>query len=166
MANQHEVAQAYTERDARVSKFLRENLPVKHIASLEGMDYDNCRLYCNRLAADQGIDYKPNTSETAPVFAPGLNPTNRQFRAGIADVLYQLRHPNTRDRTSDVELGRLTGIPPRAQSRAIQRPFNHDWTLSQMTRLAESSELDFTKMMLRCLLTPEQYQSAIRAAAL
>ena len=143
------------ERDERIVTFMRQQRSIAVIAELEGLEPEYCRKACRRLAVDHDIDYKP-TSESSPA---GLTDASRRFRSGMGDMLYRYREVPGRHQ---LEVSRETGLTQAQQVRATQRPNDHDWTLGQLERFAGASGQDFTHMMLRALLPPDQYQKVAR----
>jgi hypothetical protein len=62
----------------------------------------------------------------------------RPLRSRLADLLHKL----TMQYESRELLAPVLGMNPREQLRAISKPYRHDWTLSQIERLALALGLD------------------------
>jgi hypothetical protein len=41
----------------------------------------------------------------------------------------------------------LTGVPARKQLKAEAKPYDHDWSMSQIERLAEASDMTFAELL-------------------
>ena len=143
--------QLLQERDDRIVEFMRQNRPIAAIAELEGLAEDYARKAVKRLEAQHGIDYKPQ-SEPAPV---GVTEDSRLLRNHLANVLARYRDEPGRHQ---LEVCTATGLTQAQQVAATQRPNDHNWTLAQMERTARATGQDFTPMMLRALLTRDQYE--------
>lgn len=143
------------ERDERIVSFMNLRRPVAAIAELEGLPEDYCRKAVNKLAVEHGIDYQP-ISDTSSV---GLTESSRTFRNNMANVLARHREQPGRHQ---LEVARDTGLTQTQQIAATQRPNDHNWTLAQLERTARMTGKEFTPMMLRALLTPEQYEKVRR----
>jgi hypothetical protein len=148
--------QLLSERDQRIVQFMKERLSVAHIADLEGIEEDYARKATRRLAAQEGIEYNPAKETSREI----LTDASRQFRIGMAKIVSELRdapgaHP--------LEIARDTGLTQAAQVAATQRAENsnvgytHDYKLSQLERIAATRGDDFRRMMLRALLTREEW---------
>lgn len=136
-------------RDKRILQFMQEQRPVAAIAELEGLEPDYCRKATRRLAAEHGVDYQP----VKGVRLTPLGDASREFRNRLANFLYKYcnaprRHP--------LEVCQATGLTQAQQVDATMGA-KHDFKLSQLERLAEAREEPFKLMMLRALLTPEEY---------
>lgn len=147
--------QLLQERDERIVTFMRQQRPIAVIAELEGLEADYCRKACKRLAAEHGIDYDPNSE---PV-SPALSDASRRLRNHMANVLYAYRNAPNRHQ---LEVARDTGLTQSQQLIATERGGRHDYKLSQLERIAAATGQPFTKMMLRALLTPDEYQRVAR----
>jgi hypothetical protein len=131
-------------RDARMIQMMEIGRPVRAIAQLVGLDHEYCRKICTRLMREHDLKYVPDNTmvreETAPL---GISEDSRSFRRYLSTKLNELalQEPNTSN------VAAITGVLQRDQKYAKQRPFHHDWTLSQMERLAAALGLDFIAMM-------------------
>lgn len=143
------------ERDDRIKTFMSQQRPIAAIAELEGLAEDYTRKAVRRLAVEHGIDYQP-ISESTPV---GVTEASRTFRNNLANVLAKYRAEPGRHQ---LEVARETGLTQAQQVAATQRPNDHNWTLGQMERTALATDQDFTPMMLRALLSAEQYEKVRR----
>ncbi|WP_156930363.1 hypothetical protein [Sphingomonas jaspsi] len=143
------------ERDERIITAMRQGRPVAAIAELEGLEPDYCRKATRRLAAEYGIEYTPDPQSTPP----RLSDASRTFRNNMANVVYDYRNAPGRHQ---LEVSRDTGLTQAQQLLASQRGGQHDFRLSQLERLAASTGQDFTVMMLRNLLSAEQFEKVRR----
>lgn len=128
-------------RDQRIISMMKLGRPVRIIAALEGIEHDYARKLCMRLAKEEGLDYAPDNklvrAETPPV---GITDSSRSTRRFLADKLCLLG-------TDYQDIAKQVGITLRSQKYARQRPFNHDWTMSQIERLAAALNTDFLSLM-------------------
>lgn len=127
--------------EEQIVMMMKLGRPVRTIAQLTGNAHDYCRRICVRLAQSEGITYTPdnimNRAEIAPV---GITEASRRFRSRLSDKLHLLG-------TDYRAVASLIGMTRRCQKYARQRPFNHDWTLSQIERLAAALDMDFAQLM-------------------
>ena len=137
--------------------FINEGRSVAAVALLEVINHDYAYKLLMRVSKKFDLNYRPQrVANTAQAVVPGLTDASQAVRARLGDYFYTLKG-------SPAELARLTGVPSRAQVTARDRPFNYDWSLSQMERLAEASGTDFRTLMLQALLPPAKFQT-VRAA--
>ncbi len=162
MAQRDECDDFYAERRERIIEFIKEQLPIINIAQIEGMDFDNCRKLCMQIAREDGLPYEPEHRQAAPVYPCGIDQGNAELRRRLGDTLYGYVAPTPRTQRNPSMVGRAVGIAPRQQRRAWEKPFSHDWSISQMNRLAGTLGEDFTPFVLRHLLRPEQYEKVAR----
>lgn len=162
MAQREECDEFYAERRARILHFVMEQTPFRSIAAMEGMDYDACRKLCAQIAREAGVVFDVEGRAAAPVVT-GINDSNAQFRRRLGDALHEYCRPNPRHERNPSMVGKAVGIPPKSQRRAWEKPFSHDWQLSQMTRLAEARGESFRQLMLRSLLDSQEYEKVARA---
>ena len=78
-----------------------------------------------RRMLPEGYDPKPRLK--VPY---GLTDKSASLRAKLGAIIAQM----TLDGLSRAEIGEITGLNLRESCRAEQRPFKHDWTLSQIER--------------------------------
>lgn len=142
------------ERDQRLRQFISENRPVAAIAKLEGIEFSYAKILIRELVSKEGLAYKPERIAcrgTAQIH--GLTDASRRFRAKLGDYLHSLGGDHR-------EVALKTGVMFRSQRYAKDRPFNYDWSLSSMERLADAADVPFRSMMLEALLTPEEVTKA------
>lgn len=88
------------------------------------------RQIIKKLSQDHGVKYTPQ-AETMPY---GLTPETLTLRMFLGDKLFEVQQKMG----GRIGATRLTGLNVREQVRAEQRPWSHDWTLSQIERLAHA----------------------------
>jgi hypothetical protein len=151
--------QLLRERDERIVEFMREGRPIRAIKELEGLDHDNCRKICLSLSRQYGVEYDADDrKEPGQILPEGITEQSQGFRSRLADMLYQLGHDR---RMHKIEIAQATGITQRSQKYATERPFTHNWSLSQIERLAAVRGTGFRDLMLRAIFTPEEYKKVI-----
>lgn len=147
--------QLLQERDDRIVAFMRQGRPVSAIAELESLEEDYTRKACRRLAAEHGLDYKP----TPEMASASITEASRPFRNHMANVVARFRDQPGRHQ---LEVARETGLTQMQQKAATTRPNLYNWTLTQLERTARATGQDFTLMMLRALLTADQFEKVRR----
>lgn len=145
-----------TERDERIIEFMEQRRSVAVIAELEGIETDYCRKATRRLAETHGIKYNPDKE---PVPAGLLTDASRVFRRNMANILYDYRNAPGRH---PLEVCRDTGLTQFQQTIAAERGGQHDLKLSQLERIASATDKPFRTMMLRALLSKDEYQKVIK----
>jgi hypothetical protein len=131
-------------------------VPYKTILALEGMHDRACRGIIWELEAELGIKYlgTPASKGAKDELPYGLTAATAQLRGKLADNLYQLRmRGKDHSQSGRNELAPQIGLNARQQLRAEERPFAHDWTLSQIERLARALGRDPREFLLQCLTT-------------
>lgn len=151
--------QKLDEREAYILDLVKENTPLASIAKLTGTNQDYCGDLIEKLVKEYGLTYapaKPGT-EDMPV---GVTSDSHTFRNNLAPLVYDLRETD-----HHLQIARDTGLLNIAQRRASSRPHNHDWTLSQLERLARRLDIPFKEMMLKALLTDNEWKTVERCIA-
>jgi hypothetical protein len=131
-------------------------VPFKTILALEGMHDRSCRGIIWELEAELGIKYfgTPAAKGTKDAMPYGLTMATAGLRGKLADNLYQLRmRGKNHGQSGRNEVAPRVGLNSRQQLRAEERPFAHDWTLSQIERLARELGRDPRELLLSCLTT-------------
>lgn len=136
------------ERDARLVGYLKANTSMGTICDREGMEYDYCRKECLKLAKKFNIAYKPGPTNPEPY---GFTDESERFRSRLSDLIYgYLNHHHP------LEVARDMGLTQNEQRQAKERPFRHNWTISQMERMAHTLGMDFRALILHAILQPEE----------
>jgi hypothetical protein len=137
------VAARLTEREERMLAMMALGRPVRTIAQLEGLEHDYCRKLVVKLANDNAVEYTPdNTLQKSKMPPVGVTEASRRMRSQLGDILHKLAT------ASDARtVARQIGMSVRSQKYARETPFNHDWTLSEMERLAIACNYEFAAMM-------------------
>lgn len=119
-------------RKSRVLEYMCEAtpLPVREIAAREGITERWTRTLIKALERETGLTYRGWGLH----FKTAMGDETYALRSRLADQLHQL----IQKVGSRAEVAALTGVNSREQLRAINRPFHHDWTLSQIERLAQA----------------------------
>lgn len=152
---QQDIIQAARERRDRIFGYMTQNPPmtVRTIREIEGINDRTARNIIKEIEAERGVTYEGlGTRDPRDTMPYGLTPSTLRLRQRLGDLVYLLTE---RGRESD-KLGRhrvgpRIGLNNREQIRAEQRPFNHDWKLSQIERLARELNRDPVEMLLSCL---------------
>ena len=110
---------------------------------------------CDKLAKQHGVEYTPRSEGDTPAMPEGLTSESSLLRSRLGDLVY---HLSFRQKRHPLEISKLVGLgSQRAQKLAQERPFAHDWKLSQIERLAKVHEMPFKHLMLQSLLSAEEY---------
>jgi hypothetical protein len=130
--NNDEMRAQAAERKARVWDYMKEvpPPPIREIAAREGSTARYIRCLVKRLEREHGITYRG----WGLSYKAQLSDESYQLRSRLADHLYNLLE----QAESRAEVAILIGLNNREQLRAINRPFTHDWTLSQIERLGQA----------------------------
>lgn len=128
-------------------------IPLPSIIEMEGTTNRYTRVLIKELEAEHGIDYLSQKFRKPKDAIPfGLSPATLRLRQYLGDQLFLLRQ---RGHNSEAQgrnnVAPQLGMNTREQSRAEQRPFNHDWKLSQIERLARELGRDPRELLMSCL---------------
>lgn len=145
-------------RKERIRVMMTQDPPVPYqqIRLAEGMHDRACRGLIKEIEAELGIRYlgTPLSKGDTKDLPFGLTSATSRLRGRLADYLYQLRERgNNHDKFARNQVAPKIGLNARQQLRAEQAPFSHDWTLSQIERLAVELGEDPREFLLRCLTT-------------
>lgn len=138
------------EREDRLETFIRQKRPVRAVAALEGIDHHYALRLLRQVARDRGLEFQPRRVPNPgkePIL--GLTEASKILRSRLGDTLYSLD-------LSRAEAALKIGIGAKAYDRARDTPFNHDWSLSQIERLAQEADVPLKMLFLRILLTREE----------
>jgi len=117
--------------------YIAQGLSVKSIALRVGMNELAARRIINSLCPN----YKGTVNDVTPY---GMDNESLAQRIKLGSLLYDLRESLKGDR---VQVSRLTGLNRNEQIRSEQRPFDHDWTISQIQRLARAMNVNYKDLM-------------------
>jgi hypothetical protein len=145
-------------RKERILSFITQDPPVPYnqIRLMEGMHDRACRQLIKEIEDEHGLDYLGTPASKTPKDALpyGLTSSTAHFRGRLGDHLYQLRHRgNNHDNFGRNQVAPRVGLNARQQLKAEERPFAHDWTLSQIERLARELGENPVDFMIKCLTT-------------
>lgn len=145
-------------RKERILAFMTQDPPVPYnqIKLMEGMHDRACRQIIKELEAEHGLDYLGTPAAKTPKDALpyGLTTATAHLRGRLGDHLYQLRQRgNNHDNFGRNQVAPRVGLNARQQLKAEDRPFGHDWTLSQIERLARELGENPAEFLLKCLTT-------------
>lgn len=144
------------ERDDRIVEFMQQNRPVAVIAELEGLEEFYCRKATRRLAEERGIEYQPDKDSG---HAGLMNEASRALRSNLANILHDYRNKPGRH---PLEVARDTGLTQAQQVQATERGGRHDWKISQLERLAQTTGLDFNRLLVIAAFKPTSINEKVR----
>ena len=125
-------------RKERVAQLMAEALPIANIAIIVGVDYG----YAWKLCREIDPDYKPSKNQRAEHKPVRSLSESFHMRAILAELLYALLQKHSKQAVAT-----LTGLRIQDQKRAVNRPYTHDWSLSQMQAVAEASDVTLEQVV-------------------
>lgn len=135
---------AIARRNARVAEHIRQGKTSGEICDVEGLDPANEPKRMKKDVADPaGLTITAGRNTALPL---GLMDIERQFRVNLKTKLNELR-----DHNHYIDVAHMVGMTNVEQHRAVTSPFTHNWTLSQMQRLAAALGLTFEEVLHFCL---------------
>lgn len=147
-------------REDRLRQFIKENRPVSAIAQLESLEFNYAKLLVRKLIKAESLDYNPpKICKTGEQEIVGLTQDSYHFRGRLGNHLAMIKEDSR-------EITLKTGVLFRSIQVARDKPFNHDWTLSQIERLGRANGKTFKQIMLESLLAPEERDKARRCGIL
>jgi len=152
---QADLMQAALERRERIYGYMTQDPPlsINRIKEMEGISDRTVRMIIAEMESERGVKYNGMNTRDRPDELPfGLTNATHRLRQKLGDHVYLL---NQRGDNSE-RIGRSRsafriGLNNRQQIRAESRPFNHDWKLSQIERLARELNRDPMEFLLSCL---------------
>lgn len=156
--SRQEISEQAAERRNRILAYMTQDppLPLPTIIKMEGMHDRSCRVIVKELDAEHELGYMANQLRRPykDDMPHGLTTATSRFRMKLGNYVYMLRERGSdADSLSRGEVASKIGLNNRQQLRAENRPFNHDWTLSQIERLAREHGENPMEFMLKCLTT-------------
>ncbi|OYX18437.1 MAG: hypothetical protein B7Z04_12285 [Rhodobacterales bacterium 32-66-9] len=121
------------------------------MAEITGLNRDYCSDVVKKLCRERGITYNP-IEKSRGEFPVGITEDSRQFRAKIGNILYDLRQED-----HHVKVALDTGVIAKNQVLASEFPNAYSWSLGQLERLARRTNIPFKEMMLKALMTTEEW---------
>jgi hypothetical protein len=124
---------------------MRQNRPVVAIAKLVGLEPNYARKAIKRLADELGIEYHPTAEPPGGL----LTDASRVFRNNLGNMVYDYRNHS---RKHEVEIAIELGLTQAQQTQAVERGGRHDFSISELERLARVRGESFPKMTMVALL--------------
>jgi len=121
--------------------YINEGLTPKSIAERAGMNELAARRLINELVKVHGLSYVPSITDDTPF---GMDQETIHLRIKLGNLIYDLRQANDGDR---VKVARLTGLNRTEQIRAEQRPYNHNYTIAQIQRIAKVTDTPISELL-------------------
>lgn len=144
-------------REGRILKFITQDppMPLANIVMVEGISTGSARKIIKKLSKEHGISYIGTAASRNDGGTPvGLTETTNRFRSSLANELWRVtNNHNEFGFKARVQAASALGLHPREQIAAEVTPFNHDWKLSQIERLARQLGEDPREFLLKCLTT-------------
>lgn len=152
-----ESAAVKAERRERILKFVTSAEPVafRNIMRIEGVSDSFLRKLITELEAEHGFKYFGTSASRVGDQPPvGLTEATFRFRSRLANELYKVaENPGKYGMANRAELASKIGMNSRTQNRAMNNPYDHDWTVSQIERLARLMGEEPWVFLQKCLST-------------
>jgi hypothetical protein len=151
------------DRDDYVAELMKAGRPVKSIAETIGQPVDYTRKIVRRIKAERGITYERPKEKT--IGSDSLTEASAPMRRRLADHLNAVRErlgAGLSIRQKGALAARAIGVFAKTQNVAIVRPFNHDWSLTQIERLAKAQGEEFRDFIVKLVLSPEEYAKVVK----
>ncbi len=134
------IAKAAADRRERIKGYMTQEPPVPFqvICQIEGLEPRGARSLIKSVQDELGIEYGGLGLRMRTDLMPyGLTPSTARLRQRLGDNLYLLlERGNDSGTVARNDISHRVGLNIREQIKAQQRPFNFDWKLSQIERLA------------------------------
>jgi hypothetical protein len=131
------------QRRLNIVDHIRAGHTSDEISDAEGMDRDDARKQRKAIADAEGLDvHTIGRSGFDPV---GLIEERSGFRNRLGDELERLRRTH-----HALEIAKMTGLTQSQQRAATQPVPKHNWTVSQIKRLADARGRTFEEMITFC----------------
>ena len=145
---------ALNDRRARFIGYIKAGLRLPEIAEREGVDERYAKQVRKEIASAEGLSIAenppPSVEERARLLPFGLTSSSNSLRGRLGSVVYKHTEING---MHPVDLAAKTGVNQKALKSSWSNPSIHDWSLSQIERLAALEGKDFVTFM-RELLKP------------
>ncbi len=138
-------------RRERIKAMMEESPPpsLRRICEREGMGIKVVRDIINDMGAFGRAYMDKNIRATSDEMPFGLTPATAHLRRKLGDLVYLVRERG--DHKGPNSLAPRIGLGYQAQRRASEAPFNHDWKLSEIERLAQELGRDPRELIMSCL---------------
>jgi hypothetical protein len=140
-------AKLNAEREQRFLKYLNDKWTNHDIAAVEGLE----PYYAGKELARIARKHKLKIGKRVPQqweLPYGLDERTRRFRYNLGTELYNYRYDN---KLHPNAVASQLGMTTAEQRSAIEKPWGHDWKLSQIQRLADAVGVPFEKFLARIL---------------
>ena len=138
-------------RRERIRAMLEENPPpsLRRIAEREGMREKAVRNILEDFG-DIGAQFISRSIRSPRDETPyGLTPATANLRRKLGDMVFLIRQRG--DHNGPNSIAPKIGLNFQEQPKAETGPFNHDWKLSQIERLARELGRDPRELLMSCL---------------
>lgn len=130
----------------RIVEHARAGRTMTEIVDLEGLDPFNTKEAHNAIKA-AGVTISRERTKTLPL---GLTKENESWRKRIGYHVDDLRAKHCQ-----LDVSRLLGMTNAEILKATTRPATHNWTLSQLQRLANARQEPLADMVMRAFYPPQ-----------
>lgn len=149
--NKQEILNEAKKRRDRIYAYITQDPPVPFntILMMEGMHDRACRSIINEFEREHGFEYfgvasRNTTTDGLPY---GLTQASARMRHGLGNALFfYVQNVGSRDLVAP-----KIGMNKRQQIRAETKPFSHDWTVSQIERLARELGKQPMEFIIECM---------------
>lgn len=138
--------------DSRLIRLVKSNAALVTIQKVSGVSsYAVMRREIDRICLEHGLIYTPSGGQGkfTTRFDKASTEATYTFRFNLCNwvAAYHEHFPQV----TKLQLIDATGLTSRALDRARARPYDHDWSLTQLCRLATSLGMTFTELTSDCL---------------
>lgn len=133
-------------REEHIVDLLKAGRPPEAICEIVGLSpCGSSRALINDVARRHNVDTTPRSFQGQLPF--GVTDASHRLRVVLSEYLYRLREHN-----DFATVSVLTGLTRNQQLNALNRPFTHNWSLSQIERLLDC----FDKTLTDIIITPSK----------
>lgn len=140
-------------------ELIRKNIPLANMAIILGAQEVVLRREIPRLCSEYGLTYDEGRGGKGK-FVSRTTPESYQVRASLSYWLLSYRHAFSPELTPR-EMAIAAGMTNREVLRAMNRPYDHNWTLAQMSRFSRALGMPLESLMIACTTPPGQVQPSL-----
>lgn len=145
--------QLLAERDKRFLQYAKDDLNSVEAGRLEGMQSGYARTKLAKARDQLGLPKaKPGPPKRKPLKTNLADPYDR-IRYRLANEMRKLEHSS---KSHQIELARLIGVPRKLQIRAMEDPYDYEWSLANIVKLAKALKVDVNKFIMMLVIEREE----------
>lgn len=127
--------QRRAEREKRFDEYARKGYSYAQCGEIEGMEAEHAgRNWLKPAYARLGLKPPgPGPKKGVNPKEPKLDANHHHIRSRLADALNNYRHES---KQHPAEVAKILNVPVKLQTKALNDPYNYDWKLSSIVKLA------------------------------